>query len=161
MLQHWTMGDLCALTGYTRDQVRGLLDALPPRGERDGRRRAATSYSMQDLVFVALCCRLEQPYGLKREKVAELSTHISAQLAEPRERGVERLLVRFDVPSVELVSGVDALTDGLVISMDPVFDQVNDYLLPGGGARSALIGAPHVDAALRTRTRRATNGRKD
>lgn len=155
------MGDLCALTGYTRDQVRGLLDALPPRGERDGRPRAATSYSMQDLVFVALCCRLEQHYGMKRDKVAALSTHISAQLEEPRENGIERLLVRFDRPSVELVSEVKGLADGLVVSMDPVFDQVNEYLLPGGGARSALMSAPHVKAGSQTRTRRAKNRGED
>src|SRR5689334_19860041 len=99
MSRRLTMGDLCALTGYTRDQVRALLDSLPPCGQREGRARIATSYSLDDLRFISLCCRLEQHYGLKREMVSKLAPNIAAQLAAGRDTPVDRLLVRFDPPS--------------------------------------------------------------
>lgn len=133
------MADLCALTGYTRDQVRGLLDALPPTGQRFGRRRAATLYSLQDLLFISLCCRLEQHYGLKRDKVAALAPHISAQLDGPREAVFDRLLVQFDPPSARNVNTIDGVVDGLIVAMEPVFEQVDGYLLPGGSVRSAVM----------------------
>lgn len=155
------MQDLCELTRYTRDQMRGLLDVLPPRGARDGRPRAATLYSMQDLVFIALCCRLEQHCGLKRDKVAVLSPHISAQLEAPRARGLERLLIRFDLPSVEAADEVDGLSDGLVFAMDPVFRQVDKFLLPDGDARSAVINASLGGVAAKAHAGRAKNPGKD
>jgi hypothetical protein len=133
------MADLCSLTGYTRDQVRGLLDALPPMGQRDGRRRAATSYSLQDLFFISLCCRLEQHYGLKRDKVAVLAPHIGAQLVNPHETGFDHLLVQFDPPSARNVDKIEGVADGLIVALEPVFEQVDGYLLPGGSVRSAVM----------------------
>ena len=133
------MTDLCSLTGYTRDQVRGLLDSLPPTGQRDGRRRAATSYSLQDLFFITLCCRLEKHYGLKRDKVAALAPHIGKQLDGQGQKAFDRLLVQFDPLMATNLENAERVADGLIVALEPVFKQVDGYLLPSGGVRSAVM----------------------
>lgn len=133
------MADLCSLTGYTRDQVRGLLDSLPPTGKRAGQRRAATSYSLQDLFFISLCCRLEKHYGLRRDRVAALAPHIGEQLDGQVGGALDRLLVQFDPPRATSLDSNKEFVDGLVVALEPVIKQVDGYLLPAGGVRSAVM----------------------
>ena len=132
------MNDLCGLSGYSRDQVRGLLDKLPMYAERRGRARIATVYTAQDLMVVALCCRLETRYSLRRETVAALAPHISKELARPRSVAQQaRLVLEFDPPSATYVEKVDDLADGLVVALLPVFERVDDYLLSGHFVRAS------------------------
>lgn len=157
-----TMNDLCVLSGYSRDQVRGLLNKLPMYAERRGRARIATLYSAQDLMVVALCCRLETRYSLKREAVAALAPHISKELARPRSVARHaRLILEFDPPSATYVEKVGDLADGLIIALEPIFEQVDDYLLPGHSARVSMqrdLALGPVVLASGGRTTRAGKG---
>ncbi len=134
-----TMYDLCLLSGYSRDQVRGLLDKLPMYAERRVKARIATVYTAQDLMVVALCCQLETRYSIKRETVAALAPEISKELARPRPVAQQaRLVLGFDPPSATYVERVDDLAEGLVVALEPIFERIDDYLLPGRSVRANI-----------------------
>lgn len=152
------MNDLCVLSGYSRDQVRGLLDKLPMYAERRGKARIATVYTAQDLIVVVLCCRLETRYCLRREAVSTLAPHISKELARPRSVDRHaRLVLKFDPPSATYVEKVNDLADGLIVALEPVFEQVDDYLLPSHSLRVStqrdLALGPVALASARKTTR--------
>lgn len=124
-----TAADLAALTGYSRDQLRGLLAELPLFAQRKGEARVANIYSGHDVLVVAICCRLETQYGLKRVAVAALSEVIASCMAAPRPLAQgSRLVLALQPPAARYVKRVDDLADGLVIALDPVFATVDAYL---------------------------------
>lgn len=126
------MNDLCAISGYSRDQMRGLLDALPLYANRAGGARIASVFDAHDLLVVALCCRLEARYCLRRQAVAAFSAEVFKELSGPRSLGCGACLVlRFDPHSARYVEKIDEPLDGLIVPLAYLFDQVDDYLLPG------------------------------
>lgn len=127
-----TMSDLCVIAGYSRDQMRGLLDSLPIYANRGGEARVASVFDAHDLLVVALCCRLEAHYCLKRQAVAAFSADMFKELSGPRSsvRGA-CLVLQFDPPSARYLEAVDEPLDGLIVPLESLFDQVDDYLLPG------------------------------
>jgi hypothetical protein len=121
-----TAADLVAITGYSRDQLRGLLAELPLFAQRKGEARVANIYSRQDVLVVAICCRLETQYGLKRAAVAALSEVIARCLVAPRQLGNgARLVLKLQPPAAQFVERVDDLADGLVVALDSIFDTIN------------------------------------
>jgi hypothetical protein len=129
MVRGITIGNLCELSGYSRDQIRGLLSELPQYAKRKGEPRVANVYSSHDMLVVMICCRLESQYGLKRTAVAMLSQTIAQTLAVPRlaAKGA-RLVLRLDPPTAKYVERVDDLLDGLVVALDPIFTSIDAYL---------------------------------
>jgi len=126
------MSDLCVVSGYSRDQMRGLLDALPVYANRGGEARVANVFDAHDLLVVALCCRLEAHYCLKRQAVAAFAADMFKELSGPRSLGRSACLVlQFDTPSARYVETIDEPLDGLIVPLAVLFDQVDDYLLPG------------------------------
>lgn len=133
------MADLCALSGYSRDQIRGLLDRLPMYSTRSSTPRIASCYTAQDLVLVGLCCVLEVRCSLKREAVVVLAPHIAKELAQPRAvTPSARLVLTFDPPSATYQEKLEDIQEGLVVALRPVFDQVHSYLLPDPSFRHGL-----------------------
>ena len=125
------VSDLCGLTGYSRDQIRGLLAELPRFACRRAEARVARVYSSHDLVLVVLLCRLETIYGLKRSVVSALCEPIAATLAEPREASKQAcLIVRVHNATCEYVDAAPLIDDGLVVALDPIFLAIDTYLLP-------------------------------
>lgn len=136
-----TANDLCALTGSTRDQMRGLLGKLPAFVGREAQARVANEYKIHDLVFVLVCCLLERRFGLKREAVVALAPSIEQALARPASADTpEWLVMRLDPPQAERLDRPSNLGDGIVMSLDQVFKQVDHYLVPGGTVRAAVQG---------------------
>jgi hypothetical protein len=126
-----TIGDLCELTGYSRDQMRGLLAELPRFARRRAAARIARVYSNHDVLIVALLCRLETAYGLKRSAVTALCESIAITLATPREVSDRaRLVLHVDDGKCEYVEGVPSIEDGLVVALAPIFLAIDSYLLP-------------------------------
>lgn len=124
-----TVADLAALTGYSRDQLRGLLAELPLFTQRKGEARVANIYSSHDVLVVALCCRLETRYGLKRAAVAALSEVIARCVAVPRPLAQgARLVLDLQPPAAHYFERVDDLTDGLVVALDPIFATIDAFL---------------------------------
>ena len=75
-----TMADLMAISEYTRDQMRGLLDAIPAYASRNTQVRVAKQYTAHDLLVVRTCVQLESRYGLQRGAVAGLSDALRSAL---------------------------------------------------------------------------------
>jgi hypothetical protein len=136
-----TANDLCALTGSTRDQMRGLLAKLPMYARREAQARVASEYTTHDLVLVLICCLLDGRFGLKREAVVALAPSIEQALARPASAGAsEWLVMRLDPPQADRLERPATVDDGIVMSLDRVFEQVNHYLVPGGTVRREVQG---------------------
>jgi len=127
-----TMADLLAISGYTRDQMRGLLDAMPAYASRNTQVRVAKQYTAQDLLVVRTCSQLESRYGLQRGAVAGLSDALRSTLSGPRPvSATARLLLTLDPPDVRYVEVTESIEEGLLVPLAPIFRAVDEYLLPG------------------------------
>lgn len=127
-----TMADLLAITGYTRDQMRGLLDAMPAYASRNTQVRVAKQYTAQDLLVIRTCSQLESRYGLQRGAVAGFSDGLRSALSGPRPvSAAPCLLLTFDPPGVGYVEATERIEEGLLVPLAPIFQAVEEYLLPG------------------------------
>lgn len=127
-----TMADLLAISGYTRDQMRGLLDAMPAYADRNTQVRVAKRYTAQDLLVVRACTQLETRYGLQRSTVASFSSAVRAVLSGPRPVSATAcLLLTFEPVDVRYVEVTERITEGLLVPLEPIFQAVDEYLLPG------------------------------
>lgn len=127
-----TMSDLLAISGYTRDQMRGLLDAIPAYANRNAQVRVAKQYTAQDLLILQTCVQLESRYGLQRVAVANLSNALRSALSGPRPvSATARLLLTFSPPDVRHVEATESIEEGLLVPLAPIFQAVDEYLLPG------------------------------
>lgn len=126
-----TVSDLLATTGYTRDQMRGLLDAMPAYASRDTKVRVAKQYSAQDLLVIAACSRLETHHGLQRAAVAAFSQLLASVLSGPRPVSSSPfLLLTFNPWGVRYLESLDEMQDGLLVALKPIFFAVDSYLIP-------------------------------
>lgn len=126
-----TTSDLCELTGYSRDQMRGLLAELPRFACRYTEARVARVYSNSDVILMVLLCRLEAAYGLKRGVVSGLCEPIAAALTVPRKVSARAcLVVRVQDTTCEYIDEPRLIEDGLVVSLGPIFMAIDSYLLP-------------------------------
>lgn len=126
-----TISDLCELTGYSRDQMRGLLGEFPRFANRPAEARIARVYSNQDVMLVVLLCRLETVYGLKRSVISALCDSIAATLLAPRKVSKQAwLIIRMQDATCEYVDKMPLIDDGLVVALSPIFIAIDSYLLP-------------------------------
>lgn len=130
-----TIADLLAVSGYTRDQMRGLLDAIPSYAARDTKVRVAKQYTAHDLLVVRACAQLESRYQLQRAAVVAFVESLKAMLAGPRPVSTTaHLLLTFDPLDVSYVESPIDLQEGLLVPLAPIFQAVDGYLLPGAQA---------------------------
>lgn len=126
-----TISDLCELTGYSRDQLRGLLAQLPRFADRHGEARVARVYSSTDVVLVVLLCRLETAYGLKRSVVSALCEPIAIALTiASKECKHASLVMHIQDATCEYADTPPLIGDGLVVALPPIFMAIESYLLP-------------------------------
>lgn len=126
-----TISDLCDLTGYSRDQMRGLLAEIHRFARRPTEARVARVYSNHDAILVVLLCRLETMYGLKRSVVAGMCEPIAEALLVPREVSKNACLVlRVQDATCEYFDPPPQIDDGLTVALSPIFLAVDTYLLP-------------------------------
>jgi hypothetical protein len=126
-----TISDLRAVTGYTRDQMRGLLDALPAYASRETVVRVAKQYTAHDLLVVTACVFLETRYGLQRSVVARFSDELRTVLSGPRPvSSTARLTFSFEQRRVSYAEGLIDVQEGLVMPLAQLFQAVDEYLLP-------------------------------
>ena len=151
-----TMADLLAITGYTRDQMRGLLDAMPAYASRYTQVRVAKQYTAQDLLVLRTCSQLESRYGLQRGAVAGFSDGLRSALSGPRPvSATPRLLLTFDPSDVRYVEATEHIEEGLLVPLTPIFQAVDEYLLPGRaqldwGQRELGFGLQAINSAIAT-----------
>lgn len=127
-----TVGDIQAVTEYSRDQLRGLLDQIDPVfGVAPMESGATRIFSAHEFLVIVLCCELETLYGLKRKMVASFAAEIAKALARPRPVAHEpKLVLTFGTPKVQYFDGTEMIAQGLVFPLADVFRRVDGYLLP-------------------------------
>lgn len=130
------ISDLADATGYTRYQVRGLLQevfATHPLGRKAGAHR---TFSPQDLGVVAVVCAIERDYAVDRRRLALVADVLRRVLSGPRTANRSaRLLVSFVSPNAAYVdrdTSPDA--EGLLLRLGPIFAKVDEYLGVSGSS---------------------------
>jgi hypothetical protein len=123
--------DVCEVTGYSRSQLRWLLEELPPYCKRKPAPRVARVFTPQDLSILSVIFLLENTYGMRRDAVIQVAELIGDALSGPKEvSSTSRLLISVIPLHVTYVDvNLDGV-DGIFVSLDPVFSKVDGYLRP-------------------------------
>lgn len=124
-----TMSDICAVTNYSRHQVRALLESLPIYAVSDGSPRVAREFTKHDLLVLCVAAQLEQNYGLQRSAIAAVIREIYSELFGPRSANPAPLLHLTIVPptATYLAERQDG-RDGITIALQPIFEKVESHL---------------------------------
>lgn len=125
-----TSADLVAVTGYSRHKLRSLLHELPGFVADEKAARVAKEYSVQEMILVAICCRLEEKCGLRRDALALLEPEISKLLSTPRESSASaQLAVSLSPLSARYATEMQHGYTGTVLDLMPVFENIERYLM--------------------------------
>lgn len=122
------MADACAVSGYTRDQMRALLRDLPPFtvDQGSGKNRVFTRV---ELLTIAIISSMEQRYGIKRSAIGAALKPLLETIQAPREVDpLACLVVVAGEASVSYSRLTDAVSEGLVIPLAPIFERLDTYL---------------------------------
>lgn len=123
-----TTTDVCKVTGYSRDQLRGLLAELPIYSGQKTAARVAREFTHTDLVTLAVACALETRYSVRREGVASIFNLLRKALTGPKTvNRSARLLVCFEPPAVSYLTG-ETPQDGTLVSLGPILQRVDTYM---------------------------------
>lgn len=127
-----TSTDVCAITGYSRDQLRGLIDKLPVFADQKTEARIAREFTRSELILLAVVHMLEVRYCIRRESIASIIKLLQKALTGPKSVNRHaRILVSFDPPTVNYLTDSDPRQDGILMSLGPVFERIDAYLGQG------------------------------
>ncbi len=122
------MADACAMTGYTRDQIRALLRDLPPFTLDQGSGRSRV-FSRVELLAITIISFMEQRYGVKRGAIGAILEGLLEALQAPREVDSLACLVIVTGEEAVLFSRLtESVEEGLVIPLAPILDKLDIYL---------------------------------
>lgn len=127
-----TAADVCAITGYSRDQLRGLIDKLPVFSDQKTEPRVAREFTRSELILLTVVHVLEVQYCVRRESIASISKLLQKALTGPKAVNRHaRLLVSFDPPAASYLTEDVPQQDGILMSLGPVFERIDAYLGQG------------------------------
>lgn len=122
------MADACAISGYTRDQMRALLRDLPSFTIDQGSGRNRT-FTRVELLTIAIISHMEQRYGIRRAAIGTIIKQLLETLQTPRVVDPLACLVIIAGDSFVLYTQLgESVAEGLVIPLAPIFDQLDTYL---------------------------------
>lgn len=122
------MTDVCEVTEYTRDQVRGMLRDLPPFLENSSEGRNRT-FSRVELLAICVMAQMETRYGLKRAAIGKIVHQLITALSGPRPVDLHaRLNVIPESSLVSFLSEDAPVSEGLIVPLGPIFQRVDHYL---------------------------------
>ena len=127
--RHITIGDIALVTGFSRHKLKGLFRELPGYNEPAEQARIARRYSRQDLALLAICCELDDRYGMKRAVIGQLVGEIWNALAKPRIVAVNAHLV-INVPAVtaRYVEKPEVASEGMLIPLKDILKRIDAHL---------------------------------
>lgn len=141
-----TAVDVCEVTGYSRNQLRGLLDELPGYSEQETTARIAREFARADLSVLSVIHVLESKNNVRRGAIATIAEILRKTLVGPKAVNRNaRLLISFDPPKVNYFTSEMPSNDGILISLAPIFERVDRYLnygLPYGVVEPELNLGP-------------------
>lgn len=123
-----TAADVCAVTGYSRDELHALLRVLAPYAKERPAPRVAREFTATDLVVLSVTQMLESRFGLRRTAVAEIGEMLQLACSGPRPLDEDACLaVTVRPPQVER-SAPGIAREGLLIPLAPIYDRIDTYL---------------------------------
>jgi len=123
-----TAKDICEVTGWSRDQLRALLDELPPYREWKSAARVARRFSPTDLLFLSVVAHLEQSAGLRRSAIARISTPLKELLSRVTIlTSPEVIFVSLTPPKAVAIQGALPAECGIVIRLAPIARKLHEY----------------------------------
>lgn len=130
-----TSADVCDVTGYSRHQLQGLLRELPLYSKQQTAPRIAREFTHSDMVILAVVHMLEAGHRVRRDAIASIIRLLRKALIGPKAVNRDaRLLISFDPPAVNYLTGDAPVQDGIVMSLGPIFQRVDTYLGRGASA---------------------------
>lgn len=140
-----TAADICEVTGYSRYQLRGLLAELPVYSRQQTVARVAREYTKADMGILAVVHELEARFGVRRESIRSISEVLRQTLVGPKAVNRDaRLLISFDPVAVHYLTNELPEKDGILVSLGPIFQRVDDYF----GADAAHPSTPQAELNL-------------
>ena len=128
MARRLTVADVCAVAGYSRDELHALLRILPPYNLERPAPRVAREFSAKDLLVLSVTQLLEDRYGVRRAAVGEIGLQLQEVLGGPRLQGEgQYLAVTINPPSVR-IADLSAQKDGLIVPLAPLYEKIEAYL---------------------------------
>lgn len=122
------MADACAVSGYSRDQMRALLRDLPLfiGNQSEGKNR---TFTRAELLVISVIAEMESRYGMKRSAIGDIVTNLLNSLQKPRNvNPLARLNVVFQTSVVEYLTEDAFIQEGVVIPLGPIFKKIDHYL---------------------------------
>jgi len=152
-----TAADVCEVTGYNRDQLRGLIKELPKWAAAPAE-RMARAYTAHDLIVLCVVHTLETVMGMRRKAIALVFGQMQDALSGPKPMARNaRLVFTFSPLDVEYFDSKTQVSEGVVVSLQPILDRVDQYLSVGNhfgsDSQSDLRLGPGL---VRARRRRGT-----
>lgn len=128
-----TVVDVCAVTGYERDQLQALLKELPPYNGYATKPRVAREFTPHDVISLCIVYELEVGYGIKRKMIGKISEMLRHALSGPKTVASNaRLCISFNPPSALYIPDMEIEYDGIYISLKEIFERADQYLSYGG-----------------------------
>lgn len=120
---------VCEVTGYSRNQLRGLLDELPAYSDKESSPRIAREFSRSDLIVLSVVYFLENQTGVRRASISLVINLLRKTLIGPKTINRDaRLLIAFDPPLVTYLNNELPTQDGILVSLGHIFEHVDQYL---------------------------------
>jgi hypothetical protein len=128
MARRLTAADICAVTGYSRDELHALLRVLPPYNLEKPGPRVAREFTAKDILVLSVTQILEGRYGVRRTAVGEIGALLQDVLGGPRLQSEGQcLVVTIRPPSVRVAESL-ASKEGLVLPLWPLYERIDTYL---------------------------------
>lgn len=129
MARKLTAADVREVSGYSRNELRAVLDELPHYRKRGGQARVAREFTRHDLIVLSVIYVLETQYGIRRSAIAQIFMPLRTALSGPKRLNREaRLLISIVPPVVSYVETTTKCLEGILVSLEVVFDRVDGYL---------------------------------
>lgn len=124
-----TAVDVCAVSKYNRNQLRGVLDELPIYAEQKTSARVAREFSRGDMSVLSVVYVLDQQFNIRRAAIARIIDQLCQSLSGPKVINQEaRLLITFDPPFVRYVTEQEPIQNGVLVALGPIFERVDTYI---------------------------------
>lgn len=122
-----TAQHVCEVTGWSRDQLRSVLDDLPNYRGRKAEARVARRFSAADLLFFAAVSHLERDVGLRRSAVCRVAVPLREALSRPRTMSWNALFISLHPARVSSIG--DSLPDrsGIVVNVSTFARKLHQY----------------------------------
>lgn len=150
-----TAADVREVSGYSRNELRAVLDDLPDYAVTSGQARVAREFDRLDLIVLTVIHDLETRHGMRRNAIAGVSRQLRKALSGPKRINREaRLLVSVVPPAVNYIEANLRIQSGIVVPLADVFERVDGYLgahLGGASDQRNLEMRPTVIANRRAR----------